>query len=195
MSRSWGKNLSYFACTSGLYTAATPWSQLRTGHPSTPKHKHQIHKRGWHNLGFPPHTSRAPTHAGRTIQRHSSKGREEEQGTHLPRTPPGSAVPPRCLRDWSWRTLEWWGGNFPEAPRPHQSPPSPSPSAPLPHQRPDPPLERHAHARGHACLRSIQTYQAVTTLKATPLHQWDPRWSHQPPTLLCTSGSRRYKNG
>ena len=30
-----------------------------------------------------------------------------------------------------------------------------SPPAPLPHQRPDPPLERHAHARGHACLRSI----------------------------------------
>lgn len=44
MSRSWGKNLSYFACTSGLYTAATPWSQLCTGHPSTPKHKHQMHK-------------------------------------------------------------------------------------------------------------------------------------------------------
>ena len=43
----------------------------------------------------------------------------------------------------------------PEAPRPHQSSPSPSPTAPLPHQRPDPPLERHAPTPGHACLRSI----------------------------------------
>ena len=45
---------------------------------------------------------------------------------------------------------------------------------PLPHQRPDPPLERHAHACGHACLCSIppwptKTYLAATTSKATPL--------------------------
>ena len=26
-------------------------------------------------------------------------------GTHLPRAPQGSAMPPCCLRDWSWRTL------------------------------------------------------------------------------------------
>ena len=45
--------------------------------------------------------------------------------------------------------------NFPEAPCPHESPLSPSPSAPLPHQRLNPPLERHARACGHACLRSI----------------------------------------
>ena len=112
-------------------------------------------------------------HAGRAIQRHTSKGREEEQGTHLPRTSPGSAMSPFCFWDWSWRTLEWRSRNFLEAPRPHQSPPNASPSAPLPHQRPDPPLERHAPACGHACLCSIRpwprTYLDATTSKATPL--------------------------
>ena len=52
---------------------------------------------GRHDLGFPTHASRAPTHAGRSIQRHSPKGREEEQGTNLPRTPPGPAMPPCCV--------------------------------------------------------------------------------------------------
>ena len=91
-----------------------------------------------------------------------------------------------------------------EAPRPHQSPPSPSPSAPLPHQRPHPPLERHAHA----CC-SIPPFWLPQPRNQRLFH---PRWSHQPSRysrlpapswgdrlglgpLLCTSGSRRYING
>ena len=62
-----------------------PRRQANWGHCQRPPTVGSGATCGWHNLGFPPHTSREPTHAGRTIQRHSSKGREAEQGTHLPR--------------------------------------------------------------------------------------------------------------
>ena len=168
-----------------------PRWQENWGHRQRPPLVGRSATSGWHNLGFPPLTSRATTNAGRAIQRHSSKGREEEQRTHLPWTPPGSAMSPCCLWDWSWRTLEWWSRNFPEVARPHQSPPSPSPPAPLPHQRPDPPLERHAHACGHACLCSIPPWPRPIWLpqprRQHPFHQWDLRWGHQPPPLHQTS--------
>ena len=168
-----------------------PRWQENWGHRQRPPTLGRGATSGWHNLGFPLHTSRATTNPGRAIQRHSSEGREKEQGTHLPWTPPGSAMSPCCLWDWSWRTLEWWSRNFPEVARPHQSPPSPSPPAPIPHQRPDPPLECHAHACGHACLCSIPPWPRPIWLpqprRQHPFHQWDPRWGHQPTPLHQTS--------
>ena len=52
--------------------------------------------------------SRSTTHAGRATQRRSCKGREEEQGTNLPRTSPGPAMPAYCFGNWNGRTLGRW---------------------------------------------------------------------------------------
>ena len=64
--------------------------------------------------------------------------------------------------EWGWRTLEWSSPNVLEVPLPRWSPPTRR-FASVPHQRPDRPLEHHAHACGHACLRFWQK------LRATPL--------------------------
>ena len=49
--------------------------------------------------GNPTHASRAPTHAGRSIQRQKPQGTRRRTRPKLPRTLPGSALPPRCLGD------------------------------------------------------------------------------------------------
>ena len=47
-----------------------------------------------------------------------------------------------------------------------------------------------SNTRGHACLRSIPPWPRPLWLpqpwRQHPFHQWDPRWSHHPPTLQQT---------